>query len=55
MSQPQDPFTEICENLRLHELTRYSTDELRAELKRRETDVDSEKKKDTDDEHPVPR
>lgn len=49
MSQPQDPFTAICESLRLHELTRYTTDELRAELKRRETDVNSEESKETDD------
>ena len=34
----QDPFIAICESLRLHELTRYSTDELLAELKRRDSD-----------------
>lgn len=54
MSQPQDPFTEICESIRLHELTKYTTDELRAELKRREVDVDSEEDKDTTDENRNP-
>ena len=48
MTEHQDPFLVICESLRLHELTRYSTDELIAELKRRETDVSSDESKDTE-------
>ena len=48
MTEHQDPFLAICESLRLHELTRYTTDELIAELKRRETDVSSDESKDTE-------
>ena len=32
MDTCKDVFIEICESLRLHELTRYSTDELLIEL-----------------------
>ena len=49
MTEHQDPFIAICESLRLHELTRYSTDELIAELKRRDVDVSRDESKDTDD------
>ena len=50
-----ESFIERCESIRLHELTKYTTDELIAELKRREVGVDSEESKETDDQHPVPR
>ena len=48
MTEHQDPFLAICESLRLYELTRYTTDELIAELKRREMDVSSDESKDTE-------
>ena len=48
MTEHQDPFLAICESLRLHELTRYTTDELIAELKRRDVDVSSDEGKDTE-------
>ena len=48
MTAHQDPFLAICESLRLHELTRYTTDELIAELKRRDVDVSSDEGKDTE-------
>ena len=57
MTAQQDPFIEICESLRLHELTRYSTDELIAELKRREVAeigemASRDEDQDTDDGYP---
>ena len=56
MTHPQDPFIEICESIRLHELTKYTTPELIAELKRREVDVNHDEQKDTtDDQHPLSR
>ena len=48
MTAHQDPFLAICESLRLHELTRYTTDELIAELKRREVDVSRDESKDAE-------
>ena len=48
MTEHQDPFLAIYESLRLHELTRYTTDELIAELKRREADVSSDESKDAE-------
>ena len=47
MTEHQDPFLVICESLRLHELTRYTTDELIAELKRRDSDVGSDESTDS--------
>ena len=48
MTAHQDPFLAICESLRLHELTRYTTDELIAELKRRDVDVSRDERKDAE-------
>ena len=57
MTEHQDPFLAICESLRLHALTRYTTDELIAELKRREVAgigemASRDEDQDTDDGYP---